>query len=148
MITSNFEKTIGEHFILGTLPMSLTVLYWLHTQTHSVWVFWVLCAHHIHIITQQLILFPKSQHLGLRWENPIGAAHFCICFSIQQSTVLQTAFVSFKPPPLLDITHWIPAARPESTLSWDCYGTHWCAEYLRQTTHQGTFTVNLLFCCN
>lgn len=61
------------------------------------WLFWARCPHHIHIITQQLILFPKSQHLGLHWENPIGAAHFSIRFSIQESTVLQTAFVSFKP---------------------------------------------------
>lgn len=61
------------------------------------WLFWARCPHCIHIITQQLILFSKSQYLGLRWENPIGAAHFSIRFSIQESTVLQTAFVSLQP---------------------------------------------------
>lgn len=93
-----------EHLILGTFLIPLTALFDPHTpHTHNTnthhmgWLFRVHCPHHIHIITQQLILFPKSQYLGVHWENPIGAAHFFICFSIQGSTVLQTAFVFFQP---------------------------------------------------
>ena len=102
-------------FILRTLLIPLTALIspttiyarthahtHTHTHTHTHHTTWADCCehaspHHIHIITQQLILFPKSQYLGLNWDNPIGAAHFSICFSIQESTVLQTPFVFFKP---------------------------------------------------
>lgn len=82
--TLNFQtqrqREGDKHFILGALLISSTALDWALLRT---------LPHHIHIITQQLILFPKSQHLELHRENPIGAVSpyasayknvpYCLC---------------------------------------------------------------------
>lgn len=67
------QREGDKHFILGALLISSKALDWALLST---------LPHHTHIITQQLILFPKSQHLELHRENPIGAAHFSICYSV------------------------------------------------------------------
>lgn len=81
--TLNFQtqrqREGDKHFILGALLISSTALDWALLSA---------LPHHIHIITQQLILFPKSQHLELHRENPIGAARFSICFSVWECSRL------------------------------------------------------------
>lgn len=76
-----------DDFILGTglIPATALLIHRQETRkhTHTHTLLGALCPHHIHIITQQLILFPKSRYLGLCWENPIGAAHFSICSGVR-----------------------------------------------------------------